>query len=323
MNTYLVKPYKDWTKLKNTRFFTEIPSYAINKSIPEDSFFTVKDVAKKCYSVLEKKIVEEKIKKEKYIFLEPSAGDGCFFDLLPKNKRIAIDINPRKKTIQKADFLTWYPTNNKKYIVIGNPPFGVRGALALAFIKRALLFADYVAFILPMSFYTNGKGSNMNRVYNGHLIYNKPLKKNSFYLPDNNKKVNVATVFQIWKKGKNKDVFINYDVSEYVEIYTVCSSPTRLCGMDKLDQYDCYLASTFYKNTHVVYSFEEVKYGSGYGLIIKKEKEKILKILSNANWGDYSSVATNNCNHLRMHSIKKLLYDNNIGKIWNEPKKLF
>ena len=65
--------------------------------------------------------------------------------------------------------------------MVGNPPFGVRGAIALAFINRSLLFAEYVAFILPMSFHSNGKGSNMKRVQNGHLIHSEILENESFF----------------------------------------------------------------------------------------------------------------------------------------------
>ena len=314
MNETLLTPYNRWTKLKNNKEFTEIPSYSINKSAPEDNFFTGRKVANKYYNNFLKCMKNSGEKINNYYFIEPSVGDGCFYDLLPEENRIALDIKPKKSEFIKANYLLWYPSEKKKYIVIGNPPFGVRGALALAFIKRSLLFADYVAFILPMSFYTNGKGSNMSRVNNGHLIHNELLGRGSFYFSDTLKKVDVSTVFQIWKKGIKKNIFLDYDVSEYVDIFTVCSSPARLCGLDKLEKYSCYIASTFYKDIRIVYNFEDVKYGSDYGIIIKKDKDKIMKILQNSNWKNYSSKATNNCNHLRMHSIKKCLYDNKIGK---------
>jgi len=72
--------------------------------------------------------------------------------------------------------------------------------MALAFINRSFLFADLVAFILPMSFYSNGKGSNMKRVQNGCLIHSEQLPKNSFYLPGtiqtNTKKDNIISVLK-------------------------------------------------------------------------------------------------------------------------------
>ena len=305
-----------WTGLKNNRVITELPHYAINKSLPEDSFFTEREVARQCFDILKKVSKKHNVNLNEYHFIEPSAGEGCFYDLLPIGKRTALDILPRKKYIQKADFLQWYPQDeNKKYVAIGNPPFGVRGAYALAFVNRALLFADIVAFILPMSFYSNGKGTNMLRVQNATLLYNEKLNSESFYSPDTNAVVSVNTVFQVWQKGANKKVFNDYDVSEFVDIFTVCSSPARLCGLDKIGTYDCYISSTFYKNDiSIVDSFEKVKYGSGYGIIIKKQKQKVLNALKNADWTQHSSQATNHCNHIRMFSIRKCLGEQGFGK---------
>lgn len=303
-----------WAGLQNNRSITEIPHYAVNQTIPEDTFFTDKKVAYSCFKNFQSICIQNKINLKKYYFVEPSAGDGCFYDLLPNNRKIGIDINSRKDCFIETDFLKWYPATQKKYVVIGNPPFGIRGALALAFIKRAFLFADIVAFILPMSFYSNGKGSNMKRVENAYLLHNERLNSNSFYLPDIEKNVGVNTVFQVWKKGKKKTIFNDYDVSNFVDIFTVCSSPARLCGLDKIEKYDCYVASTFYKNNiKTVDTFEEVNYGSGYGIIIKKEKNKIKKLLKNADWNSYCSDATNHCKHIRMFHIKKYLFDNGIG----------
>lgn len=56
--------------------------------------------------------------------LSPSSGDGCFFDLLPKNKRIGIDLEPRRSDLIKSDFLKFELPKNK-FIVIGNPPFKI------------------------------------------------------------------------------------------------------------------------------------------------------------------------------------------------------
>ena len=314
-------PYNDgmssaWTGLKNTKFVTELPHYAINRKIPEDSFFTDRSVAMECFAMFTGVARKHAIDLSKYHFIEPSAGEGCFYDILPPRRRTALDITPRKDCIEKADFLRWYPDDTgKKYIVIGNPPFGVRGAYALAFINRAFLFADVVAFILPMSFYSNGKGSNMLRVTDASLLFSRKLAGDSFYTPDNNEVVSVNTVFQVWKKGVKNKTFTDYDVSDYVDIFTVCSAPDRLCGLDKIGKYDCYIASTFYKNNiKIVKTFGEVKYGSGYGLIIKKNRAAVKKVLENADWSAYASQATNHCKHIRMYTIRKCLGDNGIGK---------
>ncbi len=304
-----------WAGLLNTKEKTEVPHYAINQSLPEDTFFTDRAVAKNCIKSFNKAMKKTLINISDYTVIEPSAGEGCFYDFLPSDcNKIGLDIRPRSEKIQQANFLNWYPSIKNKYIVIGNPPFGVRGAMALAFIKRAFLFADVVAFILPMSFYSNGKGSNMKRVEGATLIHNEALPKKSFYLPDTNKSVSINTVFQVWVKGKGKNVFTDYDVSEYVDIYTCCSSPARYCGLGRGRDYDCFISSTFYKDDiRTVSTFDEVNYGSGYGVIIKKNKKQIIDLLNNANWLNYCSDATNSCKHIRMFYIRKLLGDNGFG----------
>ena len=261
------------------------------------------------FEVCEKNVID----LSKYAFIEPSAGEGCFYDFLPE-KKIGLDIHPRNEKISKADFLVWAPPKKRRYVIIGNPPFGHRGAIALAFVKRALLFADLVAFILPMSFYSNGKGSNMKRVEGASLIHSERLPADAFYMPEDLSTMAVNTVFQIWKRGRGSSIFTDYDVSEYVDIYTCCSAPNRFCGLGRGRNYDCFIASTFYKDVSIVHSFDDVLYGSGYGIIIKKKRREILRVLRNTDWNQYCSDATNHCKHIRMYHIRKLLGDSGFGR---------
>ena len=299
-----------WDGLVNNKSKTELPHYAVNKSLPADSYFTSSETAKKCID-----ITNRVIPTSDYTYIEPSAGEGVFYDLLPVKNRIGVELHDRKRLeFEQANYLTWYPKENNNYIVIGNPPFGVRGAIALAFINRSLLFADYVAFILPMSFHSNGKGSNMKRVQNGHLIHSEILMGESFFSPDNNKEIKVNTLFQVWKKGEGKSIFPDYDVSNYADIYTACSSPDRLCGLDKIGEYDFYVSSSFFgKTLSTVYDFKDVKYGSGYGVILKRDKEDIISKLKNIEWNEYSSFATNSCKHIRKYAIEQCLFNLGYG----------
>jgi len=88
-----------------------------------------------------------------------------------------------------------YNLPKSKIIVIGNPPFGNRGVMALEFINHSFP-ADYVCFILPMFFSSVGKGSIKYRIKKYNLIYQKELTKNAFYL-NNGKEVDIKCVFQI------------------------------------------------------------------------------------------------------------------------------
>ena len=298
-----------WDGLENSLRRTDLPHYAINPAAPDDAFYTHEHIAHACWKTFARVCAKRGVDLSGYTFIEPSAGEGCFFRFLPQ-PRIGLDIRPGDKSIKKADFLTWKPrqrSQHEKFAVIGNPPFGHRGAIALAFIKRALLFADLVAFILPMSFYSNGKGSNMKRVEGASLIHNEKLPSDSFYWPDSRKPMSVNTVFQIWAKGERKGVFTDYDVSEFADIYTCCSNPERYCGLGRGRKYDCFIASTFYSDTEIVYRFKDVRYGSGYGLMIKKHRQRVLAALKRADWTKHCSDATNHCKHIRMFHIRQVL----------------
>ena len=323
-----------WDGLEHSLRRTELPHYAVNAATPEDAFYTERAVASECVKTFKRVCRKHGIDLRGRVFIEPSAGEGCFHDFLDEPK-IGLDINPGRRGIRKADFLTWAPESMgqpgfgllepgwesaKKYVVIGNPPFGHRGAIALAFLKRAFLFADVVGFILPMSFYSNGKGSNMKRAQTccpegASLLHSEFLDAEAFYHPTLRSPMSVRTVFQVWAKGRGASVFADYDVSEYAEMYTCCSAPSRYCGLGRGRAYDCFIASTFYKSVGIVHDFADVQYGSGYGFVLKKRKREILRLLRGADWERYSSLATNHCRHIRMFHLRRLLGENGFGKV--------
>ena len=130
-------------------------------------------------------------------FIEPSAGSGAFSDLI--DGTLAIDIAPAKPGIVKADFLTMpLVTEPSSTLVFGNPPFGRQSSLALKFMKKSCHLADYVAFILPLSF---KKQSVQNKIPLTHsLIYEEVLTDNIFHSPEG-KPIAVKCCFQVWVKG--------------------------------------------------------------------------------------------------------------------------
>jgi hypothetical protein len=167
-----------------------------------DQFYTNADCAEKCY-----KVFLENVNIEDYgILLEPSAGTGSFFKLLPKDKRIGIDLEPKCDEIEKRSFFDFIPNKNLKYAVIGNPPFGRVSSLAIKFFNKAAEFADIIAFILPRTF---KRVSIQNKLsLNFHLIYNEdlPLKPCCF-----TPKISAKCSFQIWKRKKQPRKVVIYD----------------------------------------------------------------------------------------------------------------
>lgn len=105
---------------------------------------------------------------------------------------------PENETIKKLNFLNYLPDLNKKYIVIGNPPFGKRSNDAILFFNKSATFADYIAMIFPVSFMKWSVQKQLNATYN--LVDYFYLLENSFL--ENNKEYKIRTVFQIWSKEK-------------------------------------------------------------------------------------------------------------------------
>ena len=101
---------------------------------------------------LAKKLIN-RINIDKYdLIIEPSAGDGAFSKQI--NNILAFDLFPESADIVQQDWFTLDKEQFKKYkniLVIGNPPYGKNGSLALKFIKESS-FANTIAFILPKSF---------------------------------------------------------------------------------------------------------------------------------------------------------------------------
>lgn len=159
-----------------------------------DQFYTNPIVAQQCMDLLAKKV---NLADFDY-FIEPSAGSGSFFSLLPKKKRIGLDLEPKHPEVIEQDFFTYtFPHKNKKAIAIGNPPFGKRSRLAISFFNHATEFCDVIAFIVPLQW---RKWSVQSKIKKGWmLVHDETLPEQSFIFKD--KPYGVRCSFQVWKKG--------------------------------------------------------------------------------------------------------------------------
>jgi hypothetical protein len=278
----------------------------------KDQFFTSEESVKYCISVFKNKLNELNVDYKDYIYIEPSAGNGSFYKFLPIDRRIGLDIEPRYDGVIKQNYLNWEPIEkDKKYIVLGNPPFGLRGNLALRFIKHSEKFSDFVAFILPPLFSSSGKGSCMNRIKGMNLIHSEIIDP-KFYYPDGGI-VNVNVIFQIWSKNFKVDIKVD-KCSEYIKIYSLSDGGTPGSTRNKkmLNECDIYLPSTCFgvsKMKHY-FDFEELPHRRGYGIKILKESELILEILKKTNWSDESFKSTNSALNLRISIIENILTRN-------------
>ena len=275
----------------------------------KDQFFTNKDTAQYCYEKAIEVIGALGVDISDYKFIEPSAGDGSFYSIMPPSQRIGVDIEPKCDGVIESDFLIWKPDTNKN-ICIGNPPFGLRGHLALKFINHAAEFSDFVCFILPQLFDSNGKGSCKGRVKGLNLVHSEVVDS-AFYYPDG-KNVDVNVVFQIWSKHhKIEEEKINLD--KIIKLYSLSDGGTPGSTRNKKHLHSCdyYLPSTcFGEESMKVYDdFEKLPHRRGYGIVSLIDKKQMNEVMENINWKEASFSSTNGAFNLRFDIIEKKIWD--------------
>lgn len=176
----------------------------------KDQFYTDENVAKKCIDI----IVDLYPEIKKYLWIEPSAGNGSFYKNI-KYEKIGIDIDPKYEGIIKEDYLKWNYSGirtgkDKKVILVGNPPFGKQSSLAKMFIKRGCEYADMIAFILPKSFTKPSMTNAFDRKF--HCMHTSDIEKDAFLI-QGNKRYDVPCIFQIWER-KSEDRKIEDKIPE-------------------------------------------------------------------------------------------------------------
>jgi len=288
-----------------------IPDWIRGREVGLDQHNTSPEVAKYCWQSLQDFLKKDGARLSRYKIIEPGAGMGSFYNLLPKSQRIGIDLEKYQPDYIQHDFLTWVPRlGDKPCIAIGNPPFGYRGWLALAFLNRAADYCEYVGFIVPMSFQSDGKGSPKHRVVGMKLVHSEQLPDDLFMSPDG-ETIRVNTLWQIWKKGEGAGVPDLSAANEYIDLFTVDKRKERLCGAEKMKTCKIFLQRTYFEHPPtIVNDFSKVKYVCGYGIVIKKDKRRVLEILKRIDWNRYSNLATHNCHHISMYHIRQALLDN-------------
>lgn len=285
-----------------------IPTWVDLEDIGLDQFFTRPEVAKACWESLYRYMEADGVDITHYKFVEPAVGFGVFYDLLPSKRRIGIDVAKFRPEFIQNDFLTWSPKKNGyNYACIGNPPFGYRAWLALAFVNHAARFSDYVGFIVPMAFQSRGKSNVQDRVKGLYLAHSSLLPADSF-IDANGNSLKVNALWQIWARTVNNKNPAPRTCNQYIDLFTVDMRKERLCGKERLHEADFFLQRTFYTNPpSLVTSFDQVKYVCGYGIVIKKERQKVLELLRNADWKQHSNLASHNCRHISMCHIREVL----------------
>ena len=201
-----------------------------------DQFFTKQDVANDCVNLL-KDALSMNI-KDFDVILEPSFGSGAFISALKladvdmeSSNLLFVDVDACDPN-HRADFLndTVVPLTffhayengrdpNDKFLgkrkdgeingkqrslclTIGNPPFGRKSSLAVAFFNKSAQFSAVIAFIVPKTFMKISIQDRLDRHF--VLLKESELKDDAFLFK--NESYNVPCVFQIWINTKYLDI---------------------------------------------------------------------------------------------------------------------
>ena len=166
------------------------------------------------------------------LVIDPSVGSGAFFDLIIHPNKIGIDIDTRSHThtsaealsttraiehahigdithshpraqeprIIEADFLKFKPVAVPPVLTIGGPPWeaNTKGILALKFIRRAAMYSDTIAFILPIGFKKHSAYDSIP--LNFWKVNEVNLPPNSFTLGGN--PVDISAVWMVFEKRR-------------------------------------------------------------------------------------------------------------------------
>ncbi|MDX5985057.1 SAM-dependent methyltransferase [Sphingomonas echinoides] len=155
-----------------------------------DQYYTRPGVAKHFYGTF-----RQHFDPARYLMIEPSAGTGSFYKLLPPGS-LAYDIDPKYPGIIKADFLTVHIKSSRPRAIIGNPPFGKNASMAVKFFNHAARQADVIALIVPRSFRKASIENRLDRYF--HLVREEVVPDNAFLF--RGKPYNVPAIFQIWER---------------------------------------------------------------------------------------------------------------------------
>ncbi len=198
----------NWTIRKNTLVDIQKKSKNYNGL---DKYYTDKNIAKYCIS---------KIEFKNYDFIiEPSAGNGSFYNTIKHANKVGLDIEPENKNILKKDWFQYYIDGRyKTVLVIGNPPFGINNGLSVKFLQHCFRFSNIktIAFILPDVYNKHTKQKIIPQNWRIKSIYKLP--RNSFVYKNDPK--HVPCSFFVFDKSKGKDLrFIPEDHKDTKDFY--------------------------------------------------------------------------------------------------------
>ena len=174
------------------------------EGVENDQYYTKESVAQLCIDALPFDL------NSFSQIIEPSAGRGDFYRLLPQDISVGVDLDPKTDDLVKSDFFDIDVRVKGPVLTIGNPPFGKNSKLAYEFFQQSARYSDCIAFIVPKTFRKPSMINRLDRRF--HLVHEVVLPEDSFYVEVDGKIENysVPCVFQVWLK-KTKQLHDSHD----------------------------------------------------------------------------------------------------------------
>ena len=178
-----------------------------------DKFYTNEDII---YSLVKEYASQDKYKK--YLFIEPSAGNGALLNVMDKLelKYKGFDLAPEREDIIQQDFLEFNVkdyTKRKNIITFMNPPYGFSSNLVVKFFNKASEYSKEIWMIAPKTVKKNSVKNRLNPYFK--MISCVELPKNSFLL--NGQSYDVPSCFSIWIKTNKKQTYNTKTTSDLFE----------------------------------------------------------------------------------------------------------
>lgn len=173
-----------------------------------DQYYTKPAIAQECWEIVRGLLWQIGWDRDNIFVIEPSAGRGAFLDAVGSVPTLGVELDPSlcvRSDILCADFLDrakWeedYQSLRRGLmpVVIGNPPFGRKGDIAVDFLNAALDLSGVVGMILPLGF---RKWSSQSRVRHGaHLLIDRDLPEEAFFA--GGKDFALRCCFQVWTRA--------------------------------------------------------------------------------------------------------------------------
>lgn len=284
------------TEKKVVQFTSLDKEGVVSHKLHLDKYYTPRPVADHTVEMTFDIIGAENITE----IVETSAGAGVFIDavkdyLAKHNLDIpvyAFDLEPEREDIVQQDYLELQQYYKPGRLIIGNPPFGSRMALAKKFFQKAVREGDYVSWILP-----GGQYDNTNTLYEFDLSYSELLGTVEYSgVKPVNSCLNIyerPATKVLNTRAKNKQL---KDISIYSE---------KEKDYDTMTDYD--VRMVYWGSAGKILAHEDPRYAGEYKIKVhnKHIRDQVVEVLNTINWAE--EVAFSAMPRIKKRDIHKIL----------------